>query len=126
MMLLTVEEIIELYKKMTEKTGGLQGLRDKGLLESAVFSAYASFDNIDQYVTVEEKSARLAYAITNNHPFADGNKRIGILVMLVTLVINDVAIQFSQQELIRLGLDIAGGKTDYDAILDWIKNHRKV
>lgn len=126
MIILTVDEIIELYGLMTDKTGGLQGLRDRGLLESAAYSACTSFDEIERYKTVEEKAARLAYAITNNHPFLDGNKRIGILVMLVTLDINEIAMCYSQQELVQLGLSIADGKHDYAAVLSWINSHRVI
>ena len=124
MIILSTEEIIELYDRMIEKTGGLHGLRDKGLLESAVFSASAGFEDIEQYPTVEEKAARLAYAITNNHPFVDGNKRIGILVMLVMLELNKISIEFAQYELIELGLGIASGNCDYSSVLAWIHNHK--
>lgn len=84
MILLTVDEIIGLHEKLVDATGGSAGLRDRGLLESAVYSADASFDDIALYPTVEEKAARLAYSLIHNHAFADGNKRIGVLAMLMT------------------------------------------
>lgn len=124
MMLLTVEEIIELHDSLIRRTGGLPGLRDRSLLESAAFSANAGFDDVEQYPSVEEKAARLAYAITNNHAFLDGNKRIGILVMLLTLNLNDITLHHSQAELIQLGLGIADGNLDYDSVLKWIQNHK--
>ncbi|SHI19818.1 death on curing protein [Sporobacter termitidis DSM 10068] len=124
MIVLTVDEIIELYDKLVEKTGGLHGLRDRGLLESAVYSAAAGFDETEQYPTVEEKAARLAYAITTNHPFLDGNKRIGILVMLVMLELNGIGMTFTQQELLQLGLEIPAGKRDYFLVLGWIADHK--
>ena len=85
MILLTVDEMIELHQKLVDATGGSAGLRDRGLLESAVYSVDASFDDIERYPTVEEKAARLAYSLIHNHAFVDGNKRIGVLAMLMTL-----------------------------------------
>jgi len=64
-------------------------------------------------------------AIIKNHPFHDGNKRIGILVLLMTLKLNHITIQYTQQELILLGLSIADGTLNYSEILDWIKIHSK-
>ena len=85
MILLSVDEIKALHSKLIQKTGGSDGIRDENLLESAVYSALASFLNEECYPTVEEKAARLMFSLTNNHAFLDGNKRIGVLVMLMTL-----------------------------------------
>lgn len=123
MILLTVDEIIMLHEKLLAATGGLPGLRDRGLLESAVFSVNASFEEVEQYPTVEEKAARLAYALISNHAFADGNKRVGVLAMLMTLRLNGAALRCTQQELIDLGLAAASGKIGYDEILRWILNY---
>ena len=81
MILLTVDEIIGIHEKLVEASGGSSGLRDEGLLKSAVYSAEVSFDDVEMYPTVEEKAARLAYSLINNHAFVDGNKRIGVFVM---------------------------------------------
>ena len=123
MILLTTEEIISIHSKLILKTGGLDGIRDKGLLESAIYSANSSFDDVEQYKTIEEKSARLAYSIVNNHAFIDGNKRIGILVMLMMLKLNNIKISYTQDELINLGLSIASGSSNYDDIYNWINAH---
>lgn len=90
MILLTVDEIIALHYKLIEKTGGSDGIRDINLLESAVYGAEASFGDEECYPSTEEKAARLMYALTNNHAFVDGNKRIGVFVMLITLKLNSV------------------------------------
>ena len=124
MTLLTVEEIVNLHDKLIIKTGGLNGVRDIGLLESAVFNSYSEFDGIESYPTIEEKAARLAYSIVNNHAFIDGNKRIGILIMLMTLKLNNIDLAYSQQELIYAGLSLADGRYQYDDILEWILNHK--
>lgn len=125
MIFLTTDEILLLHQKLLAATGGLDGVRDPGLLESAVYSAMQAFAEEEVYATVEEKAARLAYAITQNHPFCDGNKRIGVLVMLMTLRLNGIGIVYTQKELIDLGLSIANGSRGYEAILAWIRAHRR-
>jgi len=82
MILLTVDEVFRLHQKQLEDTGGAPGLRDLGLLESAINSVYSAFGAFEPYQTMEEKAARLAFALVNNHAFVDGNKRTGILAML--------------------------------------------
>lgn len=121
MILLTVEEVITLHNKLIERTGGSDGLRDQSLLESAVYSAMTGFEGSEAYPTVQEKAARLMFALTNNHAFVDGNKRIGVFVMLMTLQLNNVKIKYTQTELISLGLSVAEGTTGYDEILTWIR-----
>ena len=124
MILLTAEEIISLHNKLIERTGGSQGLREQGLLESAVYSAMSAFGDSEAYPTIEEKAARLMFSITNNHAFVDGNKRIGVFTMLMTLKLNNIKINYTQAELISLGLSVADGKTEYDEILNWITKHK--
>lgn len=124
MITLTVSEILCLHQKLLDATGGLSGTRDLGLLESAVYSANQVFGEEEAYPTVEQRAARLAYAITQNHPFVDGNKRIGMLVMLMTLRLNHVQIQYTQAELIQLGLSVADNSYRYEDILVWINKHK--
>ena len=123
MILLTIDEIMELHEKLVAATGGSAELRDRGLLESAVYSADASFDDVEIYPTIEEKAARLAYSLISNHAFVDGNKRIGVFVMLMTLKLNHIKITYTQAELSDLGLDAASGKAEYEDILAWIREH---
>jgi len=124
MTFLTVDEIISIHKKLIVQTGGSDGIRDRGLLESAVLSVYSNFYNVEQYPSIEEKSARFAFSIVNNHAFIDGNKRIGMLVMLMTLKLNRISISYSQQDLIDLGLSVANGNYQYQDILNWITSHK--
>lgn len=124
MILLTVDEIIQLHSRLVARTGGCDGLRDRGLLESAVFSAESCFGGVEAYPTVEEKAARILFSLANNHAFVDGNKRIGVLAMLMTLSLNDVPLQYTQEELITLGLSAADGSYDYPAIWEWIQTHK--
>ncbi len=124
MILLTVEEIIELHDKLIHRTGGSHGIRDLSLLESAVYSAVSGFEGSEAYPSVEEKAARFMYALTNNHAFVDGNKRIGVFTMLMTLQLNNINLRYKQPELISLGLSVADGSKDYDGILTWIIEHK--
>lgn len=124
MIILTVDEIIYQHQRLIDRFGGSAGIRDIGLLESAVASVNSGYEDTENYPTVEEKAARFAYALTQNHAFVDGNKRIGMVAMLTTLVMNDVSIQYTQRELVDLGLSVADGKMGYEAVLDWIKSHR--
>ena len=123
MILLTADEIVMLHNKLLKATGGLPGLRDRGLLESAVLGVNAGFEDMEQYPTVEEKAARLAYALIKNHAFVDGNKRVGVLAMLMTLKLNGVVLRYTQQELIDLGLTAANGAAGYGEILEWVRRH---
>lgn len=125
MNLLTKEEIIRIHSKLIDKTGGSHGLRDDNLLESAIYSAQASFEDVEQYPSVEEKAARLCFSLTNNHAFVDGNKRIGVMVMLMTLRLNDISLKYTQHELIELGLSVARSESIYDDILLWINSHKE-
>lgn len=124
MIILTLEEIIGVHEKIITETGGSFGIRDKGLLESAIYSAESSFNDVEQYPTVEEKSARLMYSLTKNHAFIDGNKRIGVMVMLMTLKLNDITLHYTQKEIIDLGLSIADNSKKYDDILEFIIKHK--
>jgi death-on-curing family protein len=123
MILLTPNEIISLHESMITNTGGSNGIRDFGMLESAVYGAYASFDGNDVYPTISEKAARLAYSIIKNHAFVDGNKRTGIFVMIITLEINSMILNCTDSELVDLGLGIADGTIGYSDILTWLTNH---
>ncbi len=125
MILLTVDEIISLHSKLIAKTGGIDGLRDKGLLESAVYSADSGFGDEEAYPTVEEKSARLMYSLVSNHAFVDGNKRIGVFVLLLTLRLNGIILKYRQAELVALGLSTAKGELGFKEILNWINNHKE-
>ena len=88
-----------------------------------MFSALGGFGDEEAYPSVEEKAARLMYSLVNNHAFIDGNKRIGVVVMLTTLRLNELELKYTQAELIELGLKTASGNADYDYILNFIKSH---
>jgi len=118
------DKVLLLQQLVIESTGGLAGVRDFGLLDSAIESVYQTFDGEELYKTKEEKGARLGYALVSNHAFLDGNKRVGVLVMLSFLAINGVSLSYIDEELIDLGLDLASGKMEYEDLLEWIHYHK--
>ena len=117
------DKIKLLYKMMVEETGGSFGIRDEHLLDSALNGIFQTFDGKELYPTKEEKGAMLGYSLISNHAFVDGNKRIGVYVMLTFLEVNGIRIECTDNELIDLGLGVASGKIGYEEILDWILIH---
>lgn len=118
------EKVLLLHQLIAEETGGSVGVRDEGLLESALEGAFASFDGQDFYPTKEEKGARLGYTLISNHAFVDGNKRIGMYIMLTFLEVNGIRLECSNDEVAAVGLAVASGKMDYDALLAWVIYHK--
>ena len=120
---LTKTQILKMHSLLIQKTGGSDGVRDKGLLDSALNLPFQSFDGEDIYKTIQAKAARLGFSLVNNHSFVDGNKRIGILAMLVFLEMNGIEIICTDEELIELGLGLADGSISYKDLLNWIIDH---
>ena len=118
------KEKVLLHQLIAEETGGDDNVRDHALLESALESAFASFDGVDLYPTKEEKGARLGFALSSNHAFVDGNKRIGMYVMLTFLEVNGICLECTNEEVAEVGLAVAAGQMKYEALLSWVKEHR--
>ena len=118
------DKIKLLHQLMAEETGGSVGVRDEGLLESAIESAFATFDGFELYPSKEEKAAKLGYSLVSNHAFVDGNKRIGVYVMLSFLELNGIHIESSDEDVIELGLGVADGSMSQDDVLKWIEDHK--
>lgn len=118
------EKVLLLHQIMAEATGGSTGVRDNNLLESAVEGAYATFDGVELYPSKEEKAAKLGFSLISNHAFVDGNKRIGMYIMLSFLDINGIKIEAKNEDVVTLGLSVADGTAKYNEILAWIKDHR--
>ena len=115
------EKVLLLHQLITQETGGDSGLRDFGLLDSALQGAYATFDGEDLYPTKEEKAARLGYSLISNHAFVDGNKRIGMYIMLTFLEVNGLHARPTNEEVVRVGLGVAAGKIKYEELLAWVR-----
>ncbi len=124
MMKFSKERVLLLHQLMAEATGGSVGVRDEALLDSALESAYAGFGDREFFPSKEEKGARLGFALISNHAFIDGNKRIGVYVMLAFLEMNGIRTQCTDEELIQVGLAVADGSMNYDALLQWVIDHR--
>ena len=120
----TTKQVLKIYEQIIAETGGEYGVRDEKLLDSALMSPFQSFDNTDLFPSIQAKAARLGYGIINNHPFIDGNKRIGTHIMLLFLYFNNVELEYSQEELTDVILDIASSEKDYNDLLDWIIKHQ--
>lgn len=114
------EKVLLLHKLITEETGGDPNVRDLALLDSALESAFQTFDGQDLYPTKEEKGARLGFALISNHAFVDGNKRIGMYVLLTFLETNGIRINPTVDDVARVGLAVASGEMGYEELLEWI------
>lgn len=120
----TQEQILMLHSELISATGGTDGVRDFSLLSSALNAPFQQFDNTDLFPTVQQKAARLGYGLIKNHAFIDGNKRIGVHVMLIFLEINGISLKYTQKELYTMVLDVASGILNTEEITKWILNHQ--
>ena len=125
MIVLSTQKVMQLHRFLMQVTGGLDGLQDEGLFDSAVQSPFATFGGQELYPSIEEKAAKLGVTLTKNHAFLDGNKRIGAYALLIFLDVNGVVMEYSDADLIALGLGMADGSLDYEGVLDWIQQHKK-
>ena len=117
---LSKDQVIKIHSMLISQTGGRNGIRDEGLLDSALNAPFQTFDSEYIYRTIKAKAAKLGYFLVKNHPFIDGNKRIGILVMITFLEINGVELVCTDEELVTLGLGLADGSIDDENLLNWI------
>ena len=119
------EKVLLLHKILAEATGGSVGIRDEGLLDSAIEAIYQTFDSNELYPSLQAKAARLCCGLVKNHSFADGNKRIGAHAMLVLLYLNGFELNYTQEELFTVILGVADGSISYEALLQWIVEHQE-
>ncbi len=117
------EHILLLHEIIVKYSGGSSGVRDEGMLESAINSPFATFGGTSLYPTIQSKAAKLCSGLIRNHPFIDGNKRIGILAMMSFLEANGIQVQCTDNELITLGIAIADNKITENEILLFIIEH---
>ena len=118
------EKVLLLHQLIAEETGGSVGVRDEGRLESALETAFSSFGGQEFYPTKEEKGARLGYNLISNHAFVDGNKRIGVYVMLTFLEVNGIRLDCTNEDVVKIGLGVADGSMAYEALLAWVREHQ--
>ena len=124
MIRLTKSQILLLHEQLITETGGSSGLRDEGMLDSALNDPFQTFGKEDMYPSLQQKAARLCFGLVKNHPFVDGNKRIGAHAMLVFLALNGVELQHLQTELSDVILQLAAGEIEATDLLRWILEHQ--
>ncbi len=119
------EKVLLLHHLLIQETGGSPELRDVNLLDSALESVFQTFGGQELYPTKEEKGARLGFTLISNHAFVDGNKRIGMYVMLTFLEVNGIHLQYTDEEMVHVGLSVAAGTMKYAELLAWVKEHQR-
>lgn len=124
MIILNKRQVLLLHSRLIAETGGIDGVRDDGLLESSLSAPFQSFGGIDVFPSIQQKAARLGYGLIKNHAFVDGNKRIGTHAMLVFLALNNIELEYTQQDLSDTILKIADGSLEFEDLLHWIITHQ--
>jgi death-on-curing protein len=123
MKVLTKEQVIMLHQELVDAYGGTGGIRDEAMLDSALGAPFQSFGGQDAFHTVRQKAVRLGFGLIMNHPFIDGNKRIGVHAMLTVLSMNGIELEYTQKELYDVILSVAASNTTYDELLEWVLFH---
>ncbi len=122
MIRLTKDEILILHKQLIDRYGGTHGLRDENLLDSALQAPFQGYGEYEFYPSVVQKAVRLCYGLVMNHPFHDGNKRIGALALLITLDLNHLALKASSADLSEIILHLAAGSVTDKDLLRWVQD----
>ncbi|MBI3559039.1 type II toxin-antitoxin system death-on-curing family toxin [Candidatus Gottesmanbacteria bacterium] len=122
---LTVEEVVTIHNHFVKKFGGVLGIRDAGLLESAVFRCQASFGGNDLYETIFAKAAAILHSMIFDHPFVDGNKRAAIMSAFSLLVRNGYDFKATDKELEAFPLAVEKNRPEISEIAKWLKTHSK-
>ena len=125
MIRLTKGQVLQMHAELIAATGGSSGIRDEALLDAALAAPFMSFGGMDLYPSLEQKAARLGYGLIKNHAMIDGNKRICAHAMLVFLALNGIRLQYTQEELYTIILDVAAGKSSQENLLTWIEAHKQ-
>ena len=123
MIRLSKSQVLLIHDQLITETGGSYGLRDEGMLDSSLNAPFQTFGGEDVYPSLQQKATRLCFGLVKNHPFIDGNKRIGAHAMLVFLALNGIELQYSQTELSDIILQLAAGEIDTEDLLYWILSH---
>lgn len=121
---LSQKQILAVHSALIREFGGSDGVRDEGLLESALAAPFQTFGGEPVYPSLQAKAAQLGFGLVCNHPFVDGNKRIGAHAMLVFLAVNGLELSYTQQELADIILQVAAGEKDYEDLLAWLLTHQ--
>ncbi len=120
---LSISEVLELHERLISSSGDPTGIRDLGALESAINQPYVTFDQQDLYPDLISKAAAICFSLVMNHPFLDGNKRVGHAAMETFLILNGADFDCSVNEQERVMLDLVAGRMDRAEFTDWVKKH---
>ena len=120
---LTVNEVLDIFSRVMQQSGGLVGIRDLGALESAVAQPRMTFDGAELYPTLAEKASALGFSLIENHPFIDGNKRTGHAALETLLVLNGYQIDASVDEQVEIILKVASGDVERSTFTEWLRMH---
>ena len=120
---LTVGQVEQLHESVLRRSGGGAGVRDRGGIEAAVAQPQQTFGGADLYPSLAAKAGTLAFTLVMNHPFIDGNKRIGHAAMEAFLMLNGYEIAADVDEQERLFLQLAAGDLSRDALITWVETH---
>jgi len=123
---LTLTELLALHSRIVEQSGGAAGVSNRGGLESALAQPRMTFGGEDLYPTIVEKAAALGFSLIKNHPFLDGNKRIGHAAMEVFLVLNGFEIDAAVDEQEQVILQVASAELGRDDFTEWLRRHIKL
>lgn len=121
--MISVKEVEEIHKLLIDKFGGSDEIRHLGGLESTLARPFQTFESKELYSTVIDKEAALIESLLMNHPFVDGNKRTGYLLMRIYLISNGMDILANQEEKYNFVMSIASGKTKFEEIVKWLTYH---
>lgn len=121
--MIKLDQAISIHQVLIEKFGGASGIKDRGALEAALNRPYATFDQKDLYPSPVEKAAAILESILINHPFIDGNKRTGYVLMRLTLLEGGLDIMANQKDKYEFVIQVSEGKMDISRIKDWIASH---
>jgi death-on-curing protein len=123
MRLVSLSELLELHRRIIEQSGGAEGVRDLGLAESALAQPQMSFGGDELYPALADKAAALCFSLVLNHPFADGNKRIGHAAMETFLVLNGFELNADVDDSESVILRLAAGELDRTKFNEWVAKH---
>jgi len=123
MIKLTKEQICLLHRELINAHSGSDEICDEALLDSALAAPFQTFGGQYMYPTIQQRAVRLGFGLLMNHPFIDGNKRIGVHVMLTVLAMNGIELKYTQKELYEIILTVAASEASFEELLEWVLNH---
>lgn len=122
---LNQDQVVRLHQALIETSGGSFGIRDEGMLNSAIKTPLQTFDKSELFPSLLDKATRLAFGLIKNHPFIDGNKRIGTHAMLIFLALNGITLSYNDEDLIDIILKVASNQANESDLYQWIENHQE-